>query len=254
MRIQINLATRPYVELRPLFARLRLVMAVLALVAVGLGVWLHALNAKAAVAEAQMKRLQDQTTAFQNERIHNEARMKQPVNSAVLERSQFLNDVFARKSFSWTAVMMDLERVLPAGVQVTNIEPMITPDGDVSIRLHVSGERDQAIQLVRNLERSQRFLHSRLASESLHAADAKTLNVAQMGPPMVEFDIVSGYNPLPAAAEKKVEAKQKAAKDDDGSKDASPVKVHDRKPQTAKPAVPKPPVQKTSPAKAGGVK
>ena len=34
MRISINLATRPFVELRPLFARLRLAMAGLALLAV----------------------------------------------------------------------------------------------------------------------------------------------------------------------------------------------------------------------------
>ena len=41
MRISVNLATRPFVELRPLFARLRLAMAVLALLAVGLGFGLH---------------------------------------------------------------------------------------------------------------------------------------------------------------------------------------------------------------------
>ena len=84
--------------------------------------------------------------------------MQQPQNMAVLERSQFLNALFARKSFSWTSVMMDLETVLPAGVQVTSIEPTITKEGDVNIRLRVSGDRDRAVQLVRNLETSQRFL------------------------------------------------------------------------------------------------
>ncbi len=54
MRISVNLATRPFVELRPLFARLRLAMGVLALLAVGLGFWLHSLNAKASVAQAKM--------------------------------------------------------------------------------------------------------------------------------------------------------------------------------------------------------
>ena len=52
MRISINLATRPFVELRPLFARLRLLMAGLALLAVALGVTLHGLNKRAQVAEA----------------------------------------------------------------------------------------------------------------------------------------------------------------------------------------------------------
>ena len=43
MRISINLATRPFVELRPLFARLRLAMAGLAVLAVALGITLHIL-------------------------------------------------------------------------------------------------------------------------------------------------------------------------------------------------------------------
>ena len=59
--------------------------------------------------------------------------------------------------------MMDLEKVLPTGVQVTSIEPVITKEGDVNIRLRVSGDRDRAVQLVRNLETSQRFLSPRLA-------------------------------------------------------------------------------------------
>src|SRR6266851_4162203 len=163
MRISVNLANRPFVELRPLFARLRLAMGVLAVLAIGLGFALHSLNAKAAVARARMDRLKAETHQYQHERQVNEARMHQPQNMAVLERSQFLNALFASKSFSWTAVMMDLERVLPAGVQVTSIEPATSKTGEVSIRLRVSGDRDRAVELVRNLERSQRFVSPRLA-------------------------------------------------------------------------------------------
>jgi type IV pilus assembly protein PilN len=36
MRISINLATRPFVELRPIFLRLRVLMGLLAAVAIGL--------------------------------------------------------------------------------------------------------------------------------------------------------------------------------------------------------------------------
>ena len=144
MRISVNLATRPFIELRPLFARLRLAAVALVLLAVGLGFGLHSLNAKAAKAQAQMDALKAKTAHFQDERQRNETRMRQPQNMAVLERSQFLNAVFARKSFSWTAVMMDLEKVLPAGVQVTSIEPVITKDGDVNIRLRVAGDRPRS--------------------------------------------------------------------------------------------------------------
>ena len=102
--------------------------------------------------------------------------------------------------------------MLPGGVQVTSIAPVISREGDVQIRLRVSGDRDRAIQLVRNLERSQRFLAPRLAGESsLTAEKARALgqpggaiNVNASSEPAgngVEFEIFSGYNPLPARVE-----------------------------------------------------
>jgi type IV pilus assembly protein PilN len=222
MRITVNLATRPFVELRPLFARLRLAMGVLALLAVGLGFWLHSLNARAKVAQAQMDALKAKTTQFQRERAANEARMRQPQNMAVLERSQFLNAVFARKSFSWTAVMMDLERVLPVGVQVTSIDPVISKEGDVNIRLRVSGDRDRAVQLVRNLETSQRFVAPRLAGEQALTADTHGAAASTVAPGGVVFEILSGYNPLPERRLKEValtdETDENSVADDKGSR------------------------------------
>jgi type IV pilus assembly protein PilN len=212
MRISVNLATRPFVELRPLFARLRLAMGVLAVLAVGLGFWLHALNAHAKVARAQMDALKARTVQFQGERSANEARMRQPQNMAVLQRSQFLNAVFARKSFSWTAVMMDLERVLPVGVQVTSIDPVISKEGDVNIRLRVSGDRDRTVQLVRNLETSQRFVSPRLAGEQAMTADSSHGGPggSTVAPGGVVFEILSGYNPLPDRRVKDVAERNKA--------------------------------------------
>jgi type IV pilus assembly protein PilN len=215
MRISVNLATRPFVELRPLFARLRLAMIALALLAVGLGFWLHSLNAKAKAAQAKMDALKARTTAFLQERQRNESRMHQAQNMAVLERSQFLNALFARKSFSWTAVMMDLEKVLPTGIQVTSIEPVISKEGDVSIRLRVSGDRDRAVQLVRNLESSSRFIAPRLSGEAAQTQEGNRGAVAAqpVGAAPVEFDILSGYNPLPVAAAKSKDV----AKDSDAT-------------------------------------
>jgi type IV pilus assembly protein PilN len=199
MRISINLATRPFVELRPLFARLRLAMAGLALLAVVLGFGLHSMNVRARAAQAQMDVLKAQTRTLEMERQTNEARMHEPQNRAVLDRSQFLNTLFASKSFSWTAVMMDLEGVLPAGVQVTSIEPSITPERNINIRLRVNGPRELEVDLVRNLERSQRFLSPQLTTETAQMQDQGRLTpVAQTGVPVgVQFDIFSGYNPLP---------------------------------------------------------
>ncbi|MGD0798130.1 MAG: PilN domain-containing protein [Acidobacteriaceae bacterium] len=213
MRISINLATRPFVELRPLFARLRLTMAVLAVTAIGLGIGLHVLSQRAQAAQARMDSLKAQTLAFETERQADVRKMQQPQNRAVLDRSKFLNALFAEKSFSWTSVMMDLERVLPAGVQVTSIEPAVTAGGGVNIQLRVSGERERAVDLVSNLERSQRFLAPRLENETAQTQQPGSATpVAFGGPLAVEFDILSGYNPLPESA--KGSAHQDAAQAD----------------------------------------
>jgi type IV pilus assembly protein PilN len=245
MRISVNLANRPFVELRPLFAKLRLAMVVLALLSVAFWVALRSLNEKARVAQAKMDALKAETQRYQHERQVNEARMHQPQNMAVLERSQFLNAVFARKSFSWTAVMMDLEKVLPTGVQVTNIDPQITKEGDVNIRLRVSGDRERAVLLVRNLETSQRFLQPRLASEQAQTQDASHNGAAAAQltvPGAVQFEILSGYNPLPSKP-------LKASKDKEGDAPKPAVKrVGPPKSSTTRPhAVVKAPMQKGAP-------
>ena len=225
MRISVNLANRPFVEMRPLFARLRLAMVLLAALAIGLWFALHSLNVKAGVAQAKMNVLKAKTRQYQQERMTNEARMHQPQNMAVLERSQFLNAVFAWKSFSWTAVMMDLEKVLPTGVQVTSIEPQITKDGDVNIRLRVSGDRERAVQLVRNLETSQRFLSPRLSSEQAQTQEGnRSANAPVLPPGAVQFEILSGYNPLPAKPAKEISATTDGVSTKAGVKKAAPAK------------------------------
>lgn len=223
MLVSINLATRPFVELRPLLAKLRLAMIALALLATGLIIGLRALEERADAATAQMDLLKGQTADYQGRMLKNEARMKQPQNRAVLERARFLNELFQKKSFSWTAVMMDLERVLPSGVQVTSIDPAISKEGDVNIRLRVNGDREKAVQLVRNLEKSRRFLSPRLSNESLQASQTGGSGIqgaysqlpagANLG---VQFDILSGYNPVSTEEVAALAADTKRHRDSEG--------------------------------------
>jgi type IV pilus assembly protein PilN len=112
-------------------------------------------------------------------------------------------------------------------VQVTSIEPQISADGNVIIHLRVSGERDRAVQLVRNLERSKRFLSPRLTGEAAQAKEAGTQgnnpafnnsnnlnNGNSLAPPGVEFEILADYNPLPEG-ETYATAKSEKATDSD---------------------------------------
>jgi type IV pilus assembly protein PilN len=103
----------------------------------------------------------------------------------------------------------------------------------------VSGDRDQAVKLVSNLERSQRFLQPRLASETAQLTDNKNnavnSNVSALDASLkltgVEFDILSEYNPLPAVV---VKAEVRPDKTAPKSANETPKPVHNRKPPVAK--------------------
>jgi len=199
MRITLNLASKPFIELRPLYARLRWLMAILLVVAIPLWFLVRTEQRKAALANAKLQAVEDDIQRLQDQQRSYQAMMRQPQNAVVLTQAAFLNQLFAQKAFSWTAVMMDLETVLPAGVQVMNIDPEIDKSGKVTIRLRVNGQRDRAVDLVRNLEHSRRFLQPRLASEALETSTGGNQNNFQPanGPANVNFDVLAEYNPLP---------------------------------------------------------
>jgi type IV pilus assembly protein PilN len=213
MRVTLNLASQPYVELRPLYQRLR-VVALLLLVTAAVFWWvLRTQQQKAAAAYARASTIESAITQTRNERLQAETSMRQPQNAAVLAQAQFLNNLFLHKSFSWTAVMMDLERVLPAGVQVLTIDPVVAKDGGVTIHMRVAGPREEAVSLVRNLEHSRRFRTPRIVGETAQAQNPNGRPNPNFEPVNttdgVNFDVLAEYNPLeprevkPPAAVKK---------------------------------------------------
>lgn len=197
MRITLNLATRPFIDLGPSMKRLRIAMGVLAGVSLLLLLALHEVHQKAEEARAHEHSLDGQIAAVQNERSGYMAMMKQPDNAALVSQVEMLNQLFDQKSFSWTLAMENLETVLPAGVQVTQIQPTRAKDGHITLQLRVLGPRDLSVDLVRNLEHSKRFLNPRISGES---AESSGSGQNQRVEPVsasnrFEFDLLADYNP-----------------------------------------------------------
>ena len=197
MRITLNLASRPFFELRPVLLRLRVLAGALIVLALFLFVMLRQAELKADRAEAIAHKWTAASQQLQQEWQQDQALMRQPTNAATLQRSDFLNQIFLRKSFSWTTAMMDLERVLPQGVQVTSIDPRMTKEGRVMMRLRVNGPRDKVVTLVSNLEKSPHFIEPLVAGET---ADIQGQGQAGFRPTMsettdVNVDIIAGFNP-----------------------------------------------------------
>jgi type IV pilus assembly protein PilN len=209
MKITLNLATKPYADQGPALKRLRIGMAVLAGILLLLGLGLLNIHQKALHMRAQQEDIDAKIAAVQREEQGYKAQMQQPENARVLTQSVFLNGLFEEKSFSWTAAMEDLERVLPGGVQVTALEPVRAKDGRLTLRLRVSGQRERAVELVRKMEHSPRFGAPRISGENAEVAPGQGAVQQVRDADKVTFEILAEYNPATLEQRKQEIAAQK---------------------------------------------
>ncbi len=196
MLIALNLATRPFTDLRSAFRFMRIAMGVLAVVAVALGFVLYSIHRKAHEAHARIQKLDGEIANILREQQSYQAMMNRPENAWIQVKTEDLNQLFNQKAFSWTLVMEDLETVLPPGVKVTVIEPILAKDGHITLHVRVLGPRDKGIGLVQNLEHSRCFLQPRIVAESTDTGNDPN---QKLGPVTAstptDFDLLSEYNP-----------------------------------------------------------
>lgn len=225
MRIALNLASRPFADLGPAIKRLRIAMGALALVSIGLGLGLHTFDRKADEARARDHSLDGQIAGITQERQGYRNLMAQPANAQLLDHVGTLNRLFDEKAFSWTLAMEDLETVLPGGVQVSTIEPARAKDGHIFLHLRVNGPRDRAVDLVRNLEHSRRFLLPRIVGENAESTGGPGQRLEPVSASnRVDFDLLAEYNP--ALPGERRAAKKPAPAREDRSGQPAPRAAH----------------------------
>jgi type IV pilus assembly protein PilN len=197
MRLDINLASQPYEDARQFWMRWGTALAAAAIVTVALltitiSGWFAARHDHAKIAELKAGIAQRDLKRQQAEDFLN-----QPQNRSTRDQSQFLNELIERKSFSWTRVLEDLEKVMPARVHLVSIHPELDEDNQLSLKMSVAGDsRDRAIELARRMEDSRHFTQTFIENESLRAS-------SNNGDP-IEFSIHAIYVPetVPVPAQK----------------------------------------------------
>jgi type IV pilus assembly protein PilN len=165
MRFDINLASQPYQDVRTFLLRWGTATGALALFTLVLLVTAFAgwwggrdVRQRMDLATTEIQELdRDKATA--------ETLLSRPQNHDTLERSRFLNGLIAHKAFSWTQLFMDLEKIMPPRVHVVSLQPE-PEENQVALRLLVEGDsRENALDLVRRMEASERFRLARVKSE-----------------------------------------------------------------------------------------
>lgn len=239
MRVTLNLATRPFADLGPAIKRLRIGMGILAVLAIALLLGLRALHQKAEEARAHDHSLDAQIAQVTAERAGYMAMMQRPENAQLLTQAEALNKLFDDKAFSWTLTMENLETVLPAGVQVSTLEPIRDKEGVITLHLRVIGPHDLSVDLVRNLEHSRRFLAPRIVGENSEAAESTNQRMVPVSATnRFTFDLLTEYNP-PTPEEARRAAKKMAGTPSEtltalpqGPRNAGPGALNQRPPYT----------------------
>jgi type IV pilus assembly protein PilN len=167
MRLDINLATRPYEDAREFWARWGLgvgllgVLTLVLLVVAARG-WTHAGRDRHDLAQ-----LQQLIAERDQERAQDQAVLDLAVNRSTRDQSQFLNGLIQRKAFSWTRVFEDLERVMPANLHVVSLRPELNEQNQMQLDMKVAGDtRGASVELVHRMEGSRHFQGAQLASEA----------------------------------------------------------------------------------------
>lgn len=193
MRLNVNLATRPYEDLRSFLVRWGTLTLLLALATAGLVYYsIHNWRASGDV-NRKIARMYDEMAKLDKDRSAAVATLNQPENKAIAEQSKFLNNAIQRKALSWTRVFMDLERIMPNQLHVVSITPELNSQNQLLLHLQVAGQsREKAIDLVRRMEESPTFRNAELLTEAMNKDSTK--------PDAVQFEITSVYVPAAEAA------------------------------------------------------
>jgi len=187
MRLDINLASQPYEDARQFWMRWGTALAAAAiltaaLLTITISGWFAARQDHATVASYRAQIAQRDLKRRQAEDFLN-----RPENRSTRDQSQFLNELIERKSFSWTRVLENLEKVMPARVHLVSIHPELDEDNQLSLKMSVAGDsRDRAIELARRMEDSRRFTQTYIQSE--------TFSSSNTGDPF-GFTIIATYVP-----------------------------------------------------------
>jgi type IV pilus assembly protein PilN len=192
MRININLASNPYEAAREYTRRLGMVVAALAVLTVGLVGYILYQRSHTRDINEKIAVVKQEIAGLDAEKAQAQGILNQPQNRDVADQSQFLNQLFVRKSLSWTRVFTEMERLMPPNIHVVSMKPEFNRDNQLVLHVVVTTPaRDKAVELVKRMEKSRHFRTPQVEAETAVGEGA----AGPMGG-NIQFEIAAVYIPF----------------------------------------------------------
>jgi Tfp pilus assembly protein PilN len=164
MKVRLNLAIRPLRRYRSFKVYVGATGA-LAVLLCGILSWhIYHTRKSASALRATTEQSAREISQLETERQQLENFFSQPENAKLHERAAYVNMILDARSFNWTGMFMDMEKVLPDGVRVLKIEPKQI-GGQAAVKLTIgAANEDCKRKFLSALEQSDTFTHLQLSS------------------------------------------------------------------------------------------
>jgi Tfp pilus assembly protein PilN len=165
MKIKLNLATSPLEMHRRFLAGASLLGVAGGIVLVFFGLHVYRTRLTEEDFRNQMAVIQAATAKLRRENADLEQFFARPENAKLHDRAAFINSLIDERSFDWTKMFMDLEKILPPGVRVVSISPKLQK-GQVEVKLVIGASGDESkLKFLRALEQSGDFSKIKVLGE-----------------------------------------------------------------------------------------
>jgi type IV pilus assembly protein PilN len=193
MRININLATERYEAGQRFLQRMRSLVALMTVVTLVLVGYILYQRKHTRDIDRKISQAKHELAELSNEKLQAQVILSKPANREIADQSQFLNELFARKSLSWTRIFSEMERIMPYNIHVVSIKPDYTLNNELAVHMVVATDaRDHAVELVKHMEKSTHFRSPQVVAETV-----TTQGAADQGAGLgtIQFDIAAIYVP-----------------------------------------------------------
>lgn len=164
MQVRLNIATKPLESHRRFLAGAGLLALLggIAFLALGWHVY-STLRAQEALRRKEEEN-NNRAAILQHRRRELDDFFAKTENARLKERASFVNGIIDERSFDWTQMFMELEKLVPVGVHVVSIQPQLEK-GQMFVRLTVAATTDESkIRFIHAMENSSAFSKVELLS------------------------------------------------------------------------------------------
>ena len=158
MKIDINLSSRPFVNYRKFYLIAGFLLGLLLIVSYWNFSEYQSSHGRRKVFVESLSNDQMRLEAMGKEEEKLLRSLQTTETADFLDRVEYINQIINRRTFSWTGLLNDLEKLTPPNLQLASIKPQIRGK-DLVIEIVVKGRNTQEmIQFVLNLENSGKFI------------------------------------------------------------------------------------------------